>query len=100
MRSGNWYNKLSGVGDYNEDHPKPMEKLKWVLHFQSPVGMPFMEDWDVGLSMLEYAQRQRTDSVPYDMLMVSSSGKRSIRTTSNMFKPKVFSVFAGAVNSC
>ncbi len=54
-----------------------MEKLKWVLHFQSPVGTPFMEDWDVGLSTLEYAQRQRTDGVPYDMLMVSSSGERS-----------------------
>ncbi len=91
-RSGDWYNKLSGVGDYRDDYLKPMEKLKWLLHFKSPVGTPFMEDWEVGLSTLEHAQRQQTDGVPNDLLMVSNSGERTIRTTSNMFKPKVFSI--------
>ncbi|PBK87940.1 hypothetical protein ARMGADRAFT_437273 [Armillaria gallica] len=86
--SSEWYNKLSGLGDYNDNYPKPIEKLKWLLHFKSPVGTPFQDDWDVGISALQYAQRKRTARDPSDLLRVDASGVQSIRTTSNMFKLK------------
>ncbi|SJL16800.1 uncharacterized protein ARMOST_20329 [Armillaria ostoyae] len=86
--SSEWYNKLSGLGDYNDNYPKPMEKLKWLLHFKSPIGTPFQEDWDVGISALQYAQRKRMAGDPSDLLRINSSGVQSIRTTSNVFKPK------------
>lgn len=90
--SSEWYNKLSGLGDYNDNYPKPIEKLKWLLHFKSPVGTPFQDDWDVGISALQYAQRKRTAGDPSDLLRVDASGVQSIRTTSNMFKLKVCAI--------
>ncbi|KAK0437081.1 uncharacterized protein EV420DRAFT_204558 [Desarmillaria tabescens] len=81
-------NKLSGVGDYHAANPKPLAKLKWVLHFTRSRGTPFQEDWDAGISVLQHAQHLKTSGVPNDMIIIHELGAAELRTTSRMFKPK------------
>ncbi len=40
--TGKWYNKLSGLGDFDKRYPKGPAKLKWLLYIVSPVCTIFM----------------------------------------------------------
>ncbi len=46
--TSNWYNKLSGLGDYDERYQKGANKLKWLLHVGAPSGTIFMEELGAG----------------------------------------------------
>ncbi|PBK94469.1 hypothetical protein ARMGADRAFT_1079144 [Armillaria gallica] len=83
-----WYNKLSGVGDYNEANPKPFHKLKWLLHFKAPVDTMFSPDWDIAIRSLGHLQDQIKVNELQDMLVNRKGILSELRTTANMFKIK------------
>lgn len=89
-----WYNKLSGVGDYNEANPKPFHKLKWLLHFKAPVDTMFLPDWDVAIRSLGHLQDQIKVNEPQDMLVNRKGVLSELRTTANMFKIKASGISA------
>ncbi len=90
--SGEWYNKLSSVGDQCSEHPQPFSKLKWLIHFKLPSNTIFMKDWDVGIATLQFMQEQVTVGKANDMLILKKKGAIDIRTTKNMFVPKVHAI--------
>lgn len=92
--TGDWYNKLSGLGDHRPQHPRPLSKLKWLIHFKPPVNTIFMEDWETGIATLRQLQEQISVGEPNDLLVFKEKGSTDIRTTKNMFAPKV------SVHSC
>lgn len=85
--SAGWYNKLSGMGDFDERYPKELPKLKWLLHVKPPVGTIFMEDWNQSISILGCLQKHVSVGQPMDMLLSRTSGME-IRFTAKMFKEK------------
>lgn len=87
--SSEWYNKLSGLGDYNDEHPHPFSKLKWLIHFKPPVNTIFMKDWDRGVATLQRMQELISIGEPNDLLVWKKKGMFDIRTTKHMFIPKV-----------
>ncbi|KAK0234507.1 hypothetical protein EDD85DRAFT_955325 [Armillaria nabsnona] len=85
--SAGWYNKLSGMGDFDERYPKVLPKLKWLLHVKPPIGTIFMEDWNQVISVLGCLQKHVSVGQPMDMLLSRTSGME-IRFTAKMFKEK------------
>ncbi|KAK0444483.1 hypothetical protein EV421DRAFT_1735273 [Armillaria borealis] len=72
--SAGWYNKLSGMGDYDERYPKALSKLKWLLHVKPPVATIFMDDWNQAISILGCLQQHVSAGQPMDMLLPKTSG--------------------------
>ncbi|KAK0242402.1 hypothetical protein EDD85DRAFT_785526 [Armillaria nabsnona] len=86
--SGEWYNKLSGIGDQRSEHSQLFSKLKWLIHFKPPSNTIFMKDWDVGMATLQFMQEQVMVGEANNMLILKKKGAINIRTTKNMFVPK------------
>ncbi|PBK59531.1 hypothetical protein ARMSODRAFT_1027298 [Armillaria solidipes] len=85
----NWYNKLSSLGDYDEQYPRGAFKLKWLLHVGAPSGTIFMEDWERGISTLRYLQQHVSTGEPKDMTMMMKTGNRTeLRLRANVFKKR------------
>ncbi|KAK0196418.1 hypothetical protein F5146DRAFT_1129177 [Armillaria mellea] len=82
-----WYNKLSGMGDYDERYPKALLKLKWLLHVKPPIATIYMDNWNQAMSVLISLQQRVSVGKPMDMLLPKSSGME-IRFTAKMFKEK------------
>ncbi|KAK0439648.1 hypothetical protein EV421DRAFT_1737807 [Armillaria borealis] len=66
--AGKWYNKLSGLGDFDKRYPKGPAKLKWLLYIKSPS-----------------VQQRVSTGQPRDMLVQKRSGTE-LQLTANMFK--------------
>ncbi len=93
--TSNWYNKLSGLGDYDERYQKGANKLKWLLHVRAPSGTIFMEDWEWGISTLRSLQQHVATGEPKDMTMKKGNGTE-LCLRANVFKKRNVESFSSS----
>ncbi|KAK0243337.1 hypothetical protein EDD85DRAFT_947483 [Armillaria nabsnona] len=85
--TSNWYNKLSGLGDYDERYKRGANKLRWLLHVGAPSGTIFMEDWERGISTLRSLQQHIATGEPKDMTIKKGKGTK-LHLRANVFKKR------------